>query len=224
MDITKELFDLRDEKYADFSSKLIPNIERDRFIGVRIPAARALAKSIVKNGCETDFLKQLPHHFYDENILHSLIISEIKDYELCVKLIDSFLPYIDNWAVCDILSPVIFKKNKKLLISDINRWLKYEAIYTKRFAVVMLMSHFLDRDFSKEYLKSVADIKTDEYYLQMVIAWYFATALAKQWDDTIVYIENNIMDEWIHNKTIQKARESRRVSDEQKEYLKTLKR
>ena len=224
MKIQKELFSLQDKEYMKFLSKLTPNVSEDTIIGVRIPEIRKLAKKLVKNNEYEDFLKELPHKYYDENLLHGAIISESKDFEKCIKLLDNFLPFVDNWAVCDTISPKIFKKYKKELIEKIKVWSQSDKTYTCRFGVEMLMTHFLDEDFKKEYLEVVADIHSDEYYVKMVVAWFFATALAKQWDYAVIYLENNRLDVWAHNKTIQKARESLRISLEKKEYLKKLKR
>ena len=223
MNIQKRLLELSDEKNADFSAKLIPGIDREKFLGVRIPASRKLAKEIIKENEHKDFLNSLPHKYYDENILHSILISEIKDYDECIKYVDEFLPYVDNWAVCDTMSPKAFKNKHERLMNDILRWVDSDQTYTIRFGLKMLMAHFLDNDFKKEYLKIPAKIKSDEYYINMMIAWFYATALAKQWDSTIVYIENGVLDKWVHNKAIQKARESYRITAEQKEYLKSLK-
>ena len=202
---------------------MTPGIEKNQIIGVRVPVVRKLAKEYIKDEESQEFLNTLPHEYYDENMLHGLLISEIKDYEKCIELVDKFLPFVDNWAVCDIMSPKVFKKNKDKLIIKIKDWMKSEHTYTCRFGIEMIMSHYLDEDFKEEYLEMVSKIHSEEYYVQMVIAWLFATALAKQWDATITYIENQKLDKWIHNKTIQKARESYRITDEQKEYLKGLK-
>ena len=224
MDIQEKLFALQDVKYADFQSKLTPTIPREKIIGVRIPLARKLAKQYIKEEESKDFLKAIPHEYYDEDILHALLISEIKNFDLCVDLLDEFLPYVDNWAVCDIMSPGIFKKNKKELINKIREWTKSDMTYICRFGIGMLMSHYLDDDFKAEYLDIPASVHSEEYYVNMMIAWFFATALAKQWDATVPYIEKGRLDVWTHNKTIQKARESYRITEEQKEYLKSLKR
>ena len=224
MEIQKELFSLQDKEYMKFLSKLTPNVPEDTIIGVRIPEIRKLAKKLVKNNEFEDFLKELPHKYYDENLLHGAIISESKNFENCIKLLDNFLPFVDNWAVCDTISPKIFKKHKKELIEKIKEWSQSDKTYTCRFGVEMLMTHFLDEDFKKEYLEMVANIHSEEYYVKMVVAWFFATALAKQWDYAVIYLENNRLDVWVHNKTIQKARESLRISLEKKEYLKKLKR
>ena len=223
MNIQKRLFELSDEKNADFSAKLTPGIDREKFLGVRIPASRKLAKEIIKENEHKDFLNSLPHKYYDENILLSILISEIKDYDECIKYIDEFLPYVNNWAVCDTMSPKAFKNKHERLMNDILRWVDSDQTYTIRFGLKMLMAHFLGNDFKNEYLKIPAKIKSDEYYINMMIAWFYATALAKQWDSIIVYIENGVLDKWVHNKAIQKARESYRITAEQKEYLKSLK-
>lgn len=223
MDIIKKLYELADEKYADFQAKLTPNVDRNLFIGVRVPNVRKLAKEIYKSGQYDDFLKELPHKYYDENMLHGLLISEIKDYEEAISETDKFLPYVDNWAVCDIMSPKVFKKHKAALIEKIIEWSNSNESYTIRFGIEMLMSHYLDDDFKIEYLEIPAAVRSEEYYVNMMIAWFFATALTKQWDATISYIENSKLQKWTHNKTIQKAIESYRISDEQKVYLRTLK-
>lgn len=217
------LFQLQDKGYRDFQSKLIPTIPMETIIGVRIPTIRKLAKEYGKDPESVEFLKQLPHTYYDENILHALLVAEIKDYEVCVKEVERFLPYVDNWAVCDIFSPKVFRKNKDKLIDKIREWTASEHPYTCRFGMEMLMTHFLDEDFREEYLEIPAAVHSGEYYVNMMIAWFYATALAKQWDATIGYIEDQRLDTWTHNKTIQKARESYRITPEQKEYLKTLK-
>ena len=224
MEIQKELFSRQDKEYMKFLSKLTPNVSEDTIIGVRIPEIRKLAKKLVKNDEYEDFLKELPHKYYDENLLHGAIISENKDFENCIELLNSFLPFVDNWAVCDTISPKIFKKHKKELIEKIKEWSQSDKTYTCRFGVEMLMTHFLDEDFKKEYLEMVADIHSEEYYVKMVIAWFFATALTKQWDYAVIYLENNRLDVWVHNKTIQKARESLRILEDKKGYLKGLKR
>ena len=217
------LLQLQDKSYRDFQSKLIPTIPVETIIGVRIPAIRKLAKEYGKDPESVEFLKQLPHTYYDENILHALLVAEIKDYEVCVKEVERFLPYVDNWAVCDIFSPKVFRKNKDKLIDKIIEWTASSHPYICRFGIEMLMTHFLDEDFRVEYLEIPAAVHSGEYYVNMMIAWFYATALAKKWDATIGYIEDQRLDTWTHNKTIQKARESYRITPEQKEYLKTLK-
>lgn len=222
-DIQKRLFDLQDKDYADFQSKLMPTVEKEKIIGVRVPQIRMLAKSVSKEPLCESFLENLPHKYYDEDMFHAVLISEIKDYEICVEKLERFLPYVDNWAVCDIMSPKIFKNHKTELLEKIYGWAKSSEVYTCRFGIGMLMTHFLKEDFKEEYLFLPASIKSEEYYVNMMIAWFFATALAKQWNTTIPYIENRKLDQWVHKKTIQKACESYRITAEQKEYLKTLK-
>ena len=224
MSIKEELFALQDVLYGDFQAKLVPNIPRERFIGVRVPEARKLAKRLAKKPETSNFLNDLPHKYYDENILHGLLLSEMKDFDACIAAINCFLPYVDNWAVCDILSPKIFKKHKVALLEKIKEWSASEKTYTCRFGIRMLMSHFLDEDFQPEYLEIPASVYHEEYYVRMMIAWFFATALAKQWDEAIKTIEDHRLEVWTHNKTIQKARESRRITQKEKEYLKSLKR
>ena len=224
MNIKEELFSLQDISYADFQAKLTPNIPRELFIGVRVPRARKLAKRLAKEPESSQFLSDLPHKYYDENILHGLLLSEIRDYDACVKAVDQFLPYVDNWAVCDILSPKIFKKHKTALLEKIKEWSTSDKPYTCRFGIKVLMSYFLGDEFNPSYLEIPASIHSEEYYVQMVIAWFFATALAKQWDATIQYVEESRVDKWVHNKAIQKACESKRITPKQKDYLKSLKR
>ncbi len=219
--LTEELLKIGDSKYKDFNSKLVPNIYKDRIIGVKNPEVKQLVKS-AKEDIE-EFLNELPHYYNEENVLHGYLLSNIKDYDEAISKLNRFLPYIDNWSVCDIIKPKSFKKNRDKLINQIKIWIKSDHTYTVRFGLLMLMTHYLDDDFKKEYLQLPLSIKTDEYYIKMMIAWYYATALAKQYDNTIKIIENKKLDTWIHNKTIQKAKESFRVSDKQKEYLNTLK-
>ena len=224
MEIQKKLFELQDIGYAEFQSKLMPTVPRETFIGVRVPEVRKLAKSYSKDKECQEFLKKLPHQYYDENMLHGLLLSEMKDYDACISAVDIFLPYVDNWAVCDIMAPKVFKKHKEELLEKIKIWATSDQVYTCRFGLEMLMTHFLDEDYKPEYLEIAAGVHSEEYYVNMMIAWFFATALAKQWDTTILYITENRLSEWVHNKTIQKARESYRITDEQKKFLKGLKR
>ncbi|MCQ2452122.1 MAG: DNA alkylation repair protein [Oscillospiraceae bacterium] len=224
MTIAEELFALQDKEYAAFQAKLTPGIEAERIIGVRVPRARELAKRLYREGDYHPFLNSLPHLYFDENILHALLISEIKDFDTCMVELEKFLPYIDNWAVCDILSPKVFQKRKGQLLTAIQGWVASPLAYTCRFGMEMLMTHFLDDAFLPEYLELPSRVRSQEYYVNMMTAWFFATALAKQWDSAITYLEQNRLDTWTHNKTIQKARESYRISADQKEYLKTLKR
>lgn len=223
MEIRDRLFELQDEKYKAFQEKLVPTADPDTVIGVRIPMIRKLAKDITKEKSGEQFMNSLPHKYYDENMLHGLLINEIKDYDKAVAEVERFLPYVDNWAVCDSLNPKVFKKHRDKFIEVVRSWVFSEDLYTSRFGIDMLMGHYLDDDFKPEYLEWVSSIRSDEYYWKMVIAWYFATALAKQWDETISYVEEKRLDRWTHNKTIQKAIESYRITDEQKDYLRTLK-
>ena len=224
MNIAEKLFEMQDTQYRDFTSKLIPNISLDSMIGVRLPAVKRLAKELYKGGEYVDFVNQLPHTYFEEYHLHSYIISEIKDIDAFAAEVERLLPYIDNWSVCDSLRPKSFAKNKEKVLELIRKWLKSEHIYTKRFAIEMLMVHYLDEDFNPKYLDLVCGVIGDDYYLKMMIAWYFATALAKQYEATVPYIENRLIkDKWTHNKAIQKAMESYRVSNDKKEHLKSLK-
>ena len=222
-DIRTELFKMQDMDYRDFNSKLIPTVDKESMIGIRTPELRKYAKQLVKSSEVKEFLQDLPHKYFDENQLHAFIISEIKDFKNCIDEINRFLPYIDNWATCDQLSPKIFKKHHSELFVYIEDWLKSDKVYTLRFGIGMLMEHFLDEDFDIIYPETVSKIRSDEYYVNMMIAWYFATALAKQYESILPFIENNSLDIWTHNKAIQKATESYRISEDQKTYLKSLK-
>ena len=222
--IENDLFKLQDIKYRDFQVKLFPTINPDSIIGVRTPILRSYAKKLIKNNNYISFLENLPHKYFDENQLHAFIISEIKDYDECILYLNKFLPFIDNWATCDQLSPKIFKKNRDKLLNQIKKWINSSETYTIRFGIGILMQYYLDEDFKIEYLKMISKIKSNEYYVNMMIAWYFATALAKQYEKTIPFIETNKLGTWTHNKTIQKANESYRITMEHKEYLKSLKR
>ncbi len=223
MDIEKLLFSRQDKEYARLQTKIIPGVDPSSVIGVRTPELRKLAKELSKKGDTGDFLNDLPHRYFDENQLHSFIISEIKDYNDCIIQVDRFLPYVDNWATCDQLSPKVFKKHRKELIDDIRKWMASDKVYTIRFGIEMLMTHFLDNDFKPEYPRMVSEIRSEEYYVNMMIAWYFATALAKQYDTVLPYIEEHRLDKWTNNKAIQKSVESFRITPEQKEYLKHFK-
>lgn len=222
-EIRAELFKMQDINYRDFNSKLIPTVDKESMIGIRTPDLRKYAKQFGKSSDVIEFLQTLPHKYFDENQLHAFIISEIKDFKNCIDEINRFLPYIDNWATCDQLSPKVFKKYHNELFEYIKDWLKSDKVYTLRFGIGMLMEHFLDEDFDILYPEIVSKIRSGEYYINMMIAWYFATALAKQYESVIPFIENNSLDIWTHNKAIQKAVESLRISDEKKEYLKSLK-
>jgi 3-methyladenine DNA glycosylase AlkD/GNAT superfamily N-acetyltransferase len=231
-DIQRRLREMQDTKYADFQMALIPGMERERAIGVRTPQLRALAKELYKAsqkgddaaGRELDaFIGTLPHKYFDEMQLHAFVISEIKDFDTCMAEVERFLPHIDNWATCDQLSPKVFRKHRRELLAHIDRWLESEHTYTVRFGMGMLMQHFLDEDFDISYMDRIAEIRSDEYYINMMIAWYFATALAKQPEPALAVLKEQRLAKWTHNKAIQKAIESRRITDEQKEYLRTLK-
>lgn len=223
MTIREKLFEYRDPKNAAFQAKLTPGIPPETFLGVRVPKLRLIEKQFRNTEESKGFLNTLPHEYYDENILHSVFISNLKDYDQVLDALEVFLPYVDNWAVCDTLRPIVFKKQKVNLLDKIKEWIASEKTYTCRFGIDMLMTFYLDDDFQEEYLALVADVHSEEYYVKMMIAWFFATALAKQWDSTIPYIDNRMLDKWVHNKTIQKACESYRITDEQKTYLRTLK-
>ena len=222
-EIRNILLENQDLKYRDFSAKLTPTIEKDMFIGVRVPKLREIAKQYKSNEKIKDFLEELPHKYIEENTLHGLLLSELRDYNEVVKKLDEFLPHVDNWATCDIISPKVFKKNREQLKKDINRWIASKETYTIRFGIEMAMSHYLDEDFDLQLASKISKIRSNEYYVNMMKAWYFATALAKQWDSIVPFIEKKKLDAWSHNKTIQKARESYRIKPEQKEYLKSLK-
>ena len=214
---------MQDKEYAEFQSKLTPGVPTENFIGVRVPILRQFAKEFAKEAEVNAFLRHLPHKYYDENMLHALLISEVKDYEECIRLTDTFLPFVDNWAVCDIMSTKVFAKHKKELLAKIKTWSKSSHVYTCRFGIETLMSHYLDKDFKSEYLRIPASAISGEYYVKMMVAWFFATALAKQWDSTIGFIEHHRLSPWCHAKAIQKACESYRISVEQKKYLRSLK-
>ena len=221
--IQQKLFALQDKTYQAFSAKLIPTVPSEKIIGVRTPALRQLAKEVLAEGGDEEFLKALPHKYQEENQLHAFILAESKDFEACMAGVKAFLPYVDNWATCDQLSPKVFRKHRLELLEQIKLWLKSDKIYTVRFAIGMLMVHFLDEDFDPSYLKLAAQLRSEEYYINMMIAWYFATALAKQYEEALPVIENKQLAPWTHNKAIQKACESRRVSAAHKEHLRTLK-
>ena len=222
-EIRKELFNMQDEKYRDFQAKLIPTVEQETVIGVRTPQLRKYAGRLLKRDDIREFLDDLPHKYFDENQLHAFIISGIKDYDRCAEEVERFLPYVDSWATCDQMSPKVFKKHKPELLMKIKEWIVSGKTYTVRFGVGMLMEHYLDDDYDPKYLKMVAGIRSEEYYVNMMTAWYFATALAKQYDSVLPFIEDKKLDAWTHNKAIQKAVESYRITEEQKGYLKSLK-
>jgi 3-methyladenine DNA glycosylase AlkD len=229
--ISDRLFELQDLKYRDFQCKLMPTVNPETVIGVRTPELRKLAKEFAKEPGNTpraetpamEFLKILPHNYYEENNLHGFLIEQIKDYDTCIAALDAFLPYVDNWATCDLMTPKVFKKHLPELLEKIKEWLASGRTYTIRFAIEMLMSFYLDEQFKPEYLELVAGVRSQEYYVNMMIAWYFATALAKQYSASLPIIEQHRLDTWANNKAIQKAIESYRITDEQKAYLRTLK-
>ena len=223
-EIRARLFSLQDTAYRDFQVKLIPGMDAQKEIGVRTPELRKLAKELAKREDIREFLNDLPHQYFDENQLHAFILSGEKDFEKCMEDLERFLPYVDNWATCDQTSPKVFRKHRKELLDAIRRWIESDHPYTVRFAIKMLMEHFLDEDFDPAYPEMVAEVRSEEYYIRMMIAWYFATALAKQYEAVLPYLEQKKLDVWTHNKTIQKAVESYRITEEQKEYLKSLKR
>ena len=222
-EIRDELLENQDKQYHDFMIKLLPGMEQDRMIGIRTPELRKLAKKYAGRADVGIFMKDLPHKYFEENQLHAFIISGMKDYSSCIEALEEFLPYVDNWATCDQMSPKVFRKHKGELLSHIRTWIASDRTYTIRFGIGMLMQHFLDEDFDPEYPELAAAVRSDEYYVKMMIAWYFATALAKQYDEVIPYLENQNLDVWTHNKAIQKAIESFRITPEQKQYLRTLK-
>ena len=219
--IREKLLSMAEEDYAQFNRKLIPNIDAAAIIGVRVPKLRALTKSLSDNEAKA-FLSELPHKLHEENMLHALIINNMKSPQAVFSALDAFLPFVDNWAVCDSLRPSVLKKYPEELVFQLRRYISSEHTYTVRFAVEMLMVYFLDGYFDPEYPAMVASVKSDDYYVNMMLSWYFATALAKRWDEVICYLQLRRLSPWVHNKTIQKAIESYRISDGQKAYLKTL--
>ena len=222
MTVYERLIGCADEKYKEFQSKLVPNIPGETILGVRTPDMRRIAKEINGTAEAGKFLAELPHKYYEENLVHFFVIAMIKDFDECVAAVERFLPYVDCWPVCDQSSPKIFTKNHDRLLPLIKAWIASEHVYTSRFGIRMLMNEFLGADFRPEYLAWVAAVKGEDYYIKMMVAWYFATALAKQYDESVVYIEERRLEPWTHNKAIQKAIESFRVSEEHKAYLRTL--
>lgn len=222
-ELQQNLFGMRDAAYAAFIAKLTPGFPPSHFIGVRVPLLRTIARSFAKEEAASQrFLSHLPHSYYEEDMLHGMLISLVKDYDRCLDLTDRFLPYVDNWAVCDTLSPKVFAKHKAQLLENILRWSSSSHTYTCRFGLRMLMTHFLDDSFSADFLEIPAAIHSEEYYVKMMVAWFFATALAKQWEATLPYLKKRQLDPWTHRKTIQKAIESYRIPPERKDYLRTL--
>ena len=223
IELHKKLRSLQDLKYRDMQIKIIPTLNPKTIIGVRTPALKILAKEMLKTENHKSFLKKLPHKYFEENQLHAFIISEIKDIDECLKEVEKFLPYVDNWATSDQMSPKIFKRHKEKLLIYIKKWIKSKKSYTVRFGIGMLMQHFLDDAYCEQYSKMVVKLRSSEYYINMMIAWYFATALAKQYKSTISFIEKKQLDTWTHNKAIQKSIESNRITQNQKKYLRSLK-
>jgi 3-methyladenine DNA glycosylase AlkD len=221
-ELQERLFAMQDESYRDFQCKLMPTVAREAVIGVRTPRLRALAKNLRGTAEATAFLSSLPHRYYEENNLHAFLIEQITDFDACVAALDAFLPCVDNWATCDSMNPKILGKHKDRLLSVIERWLDSKDTYAVRFGIKLLMTWFLDEDFEERYLARVARIRSEEYYVNMMIAWYFATALAKQYAATLPYLEEHRLPDWIHAKTVRKAIESYRISKEQKDHLRTL--
>lgn len=222
-ELQKQLFELKDEKYREFHSKLMPTVSKEKIIGIRTPVLRKFAKEFFKNDSCENFIKTLPHEYYEENNLHGLYIQKIKDFDECLNALDEFLPLVDNWASCDLLNPPALRKNPEKLLSHIKVWLKNEHTYTVRYGVKCLMDNFLEINFTDEIPQLVCEVSHDDYYVKMVQAWFFATALAKQYDAVIPFIEQRKLPVWIHNKTIQKAIESYRISKDVKDKLKTMK-
>ena len=222
MTVYERLIGGADENYKEFQSKLVPNIPGETILGVRTPDMRRIAKEINGTAEAEQFLAELPHRYYEENLVHFFVIAMIKDFDGCVAAVERFLPYVDCWPVCDQTSPKVFAKNHDRLLPRIKAWIASEHVYTSRFGIRMLMNEFLGDDFRPEYLAWVAAVKGEDYYIKMMVAWYFATALAKQYDESVVYIEERRLEPWTHNKAIQKAIESFRVSEEHKAYLRTL--
>lgn len=221
-EIRKRLFSLQDIGYRDFSAALMPTVPKDRVIGVRTPVLRKLAKEWNNTALAEAFLRELPHTYYEENNLHVFLIGQIKDFSACLAEVERFLPYVDNWATCDSMRPAVFKKMPKKLCPAVRCWLASDRVYTVRFALGMRMAYFLEGEFDPVYLEEAATLRSEEYYVNMMIAWYFATALAKQWAAAIPYLEKRRLSPWVHAKTIQKAVESFRITPEQKAYLKSL--
>jgi 3-methyladenine DNA glycosylase AlkD len=222
-EILDELFEMKDDVYRDFSASLMPTVDKERVIGVRTPNLRKYAKDIKGSEKATLFLQELPHCYYEENNLHAFLIEQIKDFDECIKALDKFLPFVDNWATCDSMTPKVLKTQPQKLIKKAKEWMSSDKTYVVRYGIGIMMKYFLGDNFDEKYLSIVANVKSDEYYIKMMIAWYFATALAKHYDVAIKYFTSPVLEPWTHNRAIQKAVESFRVSKEQKEYLKTLK-
>ena len=218
--IRSELLAMGDEKYRDFCSRLTPSVDKESIIGVRIPHLRSYVTQLIKDKRTEPFLENLPHIYFDENNLHALILSKISNFDECISRVDTFLPFIDNWATCDSLRPRCFAKNKEKLLPWVLKWISSSHEYTVRYAIECLMLHYLDEDFDESYLELVATVPREEYYVKMMVAWYFATALAKHWEESLPYLSSHRLDKWIHSKAIQKACESYCLSEAQKNELK----
>ena len=221
-ELRENLFGLQDIQYKNFQAKLLPTVDSEKIIGVRSPALYKFTKKFFQDKTTDEFIKNLPHKYFEENSIHAIIISEMKDFHECLQAVKNFLPYIDNWGTCDSLIPTIFAKHTDELEGEIKIWLDSNSTYTIRFALSMLMKFYLDDNFDKKYLQWAANIKSDEYYVEMMTAWYFAESLVKQYDSAIIFLEKNLLAPKVHTKTIQKAVESRRISDDTKKYLKSL--
>ncbi|MBR4462922.1 MAG: DNA alkylation repair protein [Erysipelotrichaceae bacterium] len=222
MTLHDRLMEVKDDAYREFQIKLVPNIAPETILGVRTPEMRKIAKEVFGSPDRDAFLNDLPHRYYEENLIHFFVISMIRDFDECVQAVETFLPYVDCWPVSDQATPKSFAKNHQKVLPYIRKWIASDHVYTARFGIRMLMNEFLNEDFHKEYLELVANKKGEDYYLKMMVAWYFATALAKRYDETVPYFEDRRLDDWVHKKAIQKAVESFRVTDEHKEYLKSL--
>ena len=222
MTLYDRLITVKDDAYRDFQSKLVPNVPPENMVGVRTPDMRKIAKEVFESPEREAFLNDLPHRYFEEDLIHFFVISMIRDFDECVRAVEAFLPYVNSWPVSDQATPKAFRKNHEKLLPYIRKWIASEYVYTARFGIRMLMNEFLGDDFRPEYPELVANKKGDDYYLKMMIAWYFATALAKKYDETVPYFEARRLDEWVHRKAIQKAVESYRVSEDHKEYLKSL--
>ena len=220
--LQQQLFMMQDLKYRDFHSRLLPGIDKETIIGIRTPILRKFAKEFGKTEEAKAFVKQLPHQYYEENNIHMMLIAQIRDYETCIAEVNRFLPYINNWATCDLPQPKCFGAHKKELLQEVHKWIASDETYTIRYGIGTLMRFYLDDDFDPSYVTLVAQVRSEEYYVNMMIAWYLATALAKQWESVIPYLEQRKLPEWVHRKTIQKAVESYRITPEQKVYLKSL--
>lgn len=225
-DIQKRLYAMQDKEYRSFQSRLMPTVNPDKIIGVRVPKIRELARDVIKNepGIAADFLVELPHHYYEEDNLHVFLVNRTKDFDACLMQVEAFLPHLDNWATCDSFRPEVFRQHRQQVLAKARGWMTSDHCYTVRFGIGCMMSYFLDEDFSPEQLELVGEISSEEYYVRMMQAWYFATALAKQYQPTLAYLGKNNLEVWTHNKTIQKAVESHRITAEQKALLRKMKR